>query len=500
MAAVRVRQVLFVLVLVIGMVPGEAWGASWSVVPSPSPDVFSAGLGGVSCTSVRWCAAVGHSGFGALVERWDGTRWAFQAPAASTSTIGSLDGVSCSSPRQCTAVGTGVLAERWDGTRWTIQATPDPPHRSDAWLAGVSCSSATDCIAVGADECASPTQCGDGDSSSFTLAEHWNGSGWTIQPSLDPPGTYGRALSAVSCSSRSDCTAVGSSSGGTMIEHWNGIQWTIQPSPNPAGDSALLGVSCTSPSECTAVGYSIAATLAEHWDGNNWTIEPTPNPPAVSSARLAGVSCISAADCTAVGTADAGTPAAPRPTPLAERWDGTRWTLQSLANLSATSPVELQAVTCSSPTQCTAVGDANSKPLVLRYTEPPVTSVPGRVRTLGSVLKLKITCRGTLQQHCQARVSVATVETLSTTGRRITGLSATPPRKGHRKAVIVATGNVTAIAGQTRAISIPLNATGRKLRARFMTVPATVTVTLTSAGRKTTIRTARVTFGASQRQ
>ena len=37
---------------------------------------------------------------------------------------------------------------------------------------------------------------------------------------------------------------------------------------------------------------------------------------------------------------------------------------------------------------------------------------------------------------------------------------------------------------QTRAISIPLNATGRKLRARFMTVPATVTVTLTSAGRK----------------
>lgn len=40
------------------------------------------------------------------------------------------------------------LAEGWDGTSWTIQSTAAPGSFDDT-LNGVSCTSATNCIAVG---------------------------------------------------------------------------------------------------------------------------------------------------------------------------------------------------------------------------------------------------------------------------------------------------------------------------------------------------------------
>ncbi len=53
--------------------------------------------------------------------------------------------------------------------------------------------------------------------------------------------------------------------------------------------------------------------LAEQWDGTVWTIQSVPG-----TGRLAGVSCTSATAGTAVGG------------DVAERWNGTTWTIQPI--------------------------------------------------------------------------------------------------------------------------------------------------------------------------
>ncbi len=66
-------------------------------------------------------------------------------------------------------------------------------------------------------------------------------------------------------------------------------------------------MSCPSAAACTAVGsYANSAgtglTLAERWDGTTWSVQTTPNPPGGRAFNnLLGVSCPSRVACTAVG-------------------------------------------------------------------------------------------------------------------------------------------------------------------------------------------------------
>src|ERR1700727_1937865 len=77
------------------------------------------------------------------------------APAAD-SVQGALNAVACTSPASCTAVGSYVsaagqvsLAEGWDGSAWTVQPTPNPAGAFSTALDGVACGSAGACLAVG---------------------------------------------------------------------------------------------------------------------------------------------------------------------------------------------------------------------------------------------------------------------------------------------------------------------------------------------------------------
>jgi hypothetical protein len=73
----------------------------------------------------------------------------------------------------------------------------------------------------------------------------------------------------------------------TLAERWNGTRWTIQPTPNPVGafDINPPVVACPSPSACTAVtGYANVGpkvTLAEQWNGTGQAVPlPASTPPA----------------------------------------------------------------------------------------------------------------------------------------------------------------------------------------------------------------------------
>jgi hypothetical protein len=250
------------------------------------------------------------------------------------------------------------LAEAWNGTSWTIQPTPNAAGALDSFLVAVSCTSPTECTAVGGYNNSSGQE--------ETLAETWDGTAWTIQPTPNPAGSLGSDLSGVSCTSATACTAVGAAAmnnvgSATLAEVWNGTTWSIQPTPNPAGayNSPLIGVSCTSNAACTAVGHyhnggGNPLTLAEAWNGATWAIEPTPNPAGAQGSLLSNVSCTSATACTAVGYyMDGG---GNRLT-LAQTWDGKAWADQPTAEPTGSQGSSLQAVSCTSATACTAVGN-----------------------------------------------------------------------------------------------------------------------------------------------
>lgn len=176
----------------------------------------------------------------------------------------------------------------------------------------------------------------------------------------------GAGLSSVSCPAVNHCIAVGdevATPGGDptpLIQVWNGSYWTRQPTPSIPNTYGLLqGVSCLSAVDCIAVGYTIDLTanggsaIAEFWNGSSWTMQSTAAIPGGSYGFLSAVSCSSASACTAVGNYNN---ASGSRVALVEHWNGTHWTLQSPPALSGDSFISLWGVSCISTSWCTAVG------------------------------------------------------------------------------------------------------------------------------------------------
>jgi hypothetical protein len=195
---------------------------------------------------------------------------------------------------------------------------------------------------------------------------------WSIQRTPNPGGATDSALSGVSCTSPTACTAVGHftdavGAGVPLAERWNGTNWTVQRTPRRAGatSSLLFDVSCASPRSCTAVGSFIkqsgsAVPLVERWNGTRWSIQSTPNPSRANGGRvsyLGGVSCASATTCTAVG--HSGNSSGTSGGTLTEGWNGAGWTIQRTPHPPDATASFLSAVSCVSPRSCTAVGFTN---------------------------------------------------------------------------------------------------------------------------------------------
>jgi hypothetical protein len=308
----------------LGRTLAESWnGSRWSVVPSPNRGSGSNALFGASCAAAAACMAVGASGLAngaatglsvgqqrTLTESWDGTRWSVLPSPSPGSTGSALFGVSCAAADACAAVGaTGnsgdverPLVESWDGAQWTV--VPSPSLGSAGTLFAVSCTANNACMAVGC--------FGKGNNCFRTLAESWDGARWTMVPSPSP-GTFANRLNGVSCAAADACTAVGvtgnKNSGvtATLIESWNGSRWSVVPSLDPGPSYTWFsGVSCASTDACTATGTYLTSTqanrtLIESWDGTHWSVVPHPQP-GIPGRDLPGVSCASAATCTVAGS------------------------------------------------------------------------------------------------------------------------------------------------------------------------------------------------------
>ena len=193
-------------------------------------------------------------------------------------------------------------------------------------------------------------------------------------------------LQSASCVRSDWCIAVGKTTDAdgrnikSLIELWDGQTWWLMSSPDvglidsvsctsvefcvAAGRSALTwdglawtvptalpgeagGVQCTSPTFCMIVGRS-GWTMT--FDGQSWLHRDTPDP----TWTLAGVTCTSQSNCVAVGNIN-NTGYIDNARTLVVRWDGSGWDAERSPS-AASGGSQLRSVSCSEADFCMATG------------------------------------------------------------------------------------------------------------------------------------------------
>jgi hypothetical protein len=280
----------------------EKWdGKKWSAVVAPDRPRSRNELLGVNCPSTTFCMATGFAIYGKIHREvpesvtWNGTHWILSTWYQSLGR-GYMGPVSCGGTSFCMTIdsygtygsGNGYSAA-WNGTDWTNEPTNCRPSNGDCFLEGITCLK-TFCMAVGSVDAGQPPD--------QTLVEDWNGTAWSVVPSANTSPSESNDLYGVKCLSSTSCFAVGgielpSGPWEPLMENWNGTSWTVQTLTGPGTDDYLSSVSCSSQSNCIAVGPFSEAT---RWNGAAWTEMSAP-------AGLNAVRCVSTTFCLAVGGA-----------------------------------------------------------------------------------------------------------------------------------------------------------------------------------------------------
>ena len=357
---IRARVSQWFLIAMSCAVLSVAFGAAtaragvWSVDSLSPPSSPGAFLNAVSCPSDSSCAAVGSvdPAEQALSEVENQGVWT--ASTAPFQTFGAHPGaISCSSPTFCMAVGS--TAAVWDGMVWRAVAGGS----EDLDLSSVSCSGTT-CVAVGSQgEAVTPA------------VRLWRDG---VPSSIAPLTGVMRYPERVYCSSSSRCVAFGDNPcptcrHPTFVASWNA---TVSAKWKPIRPRSTRGlafdgvVSCWTLNSCTGVSGLLTIPkhrdptkplpekyILTHWNGRSWHRLAD-----IPTYDYASIACPSSASCEIVGFA-------PRPgdrsIAIAGHWNGHRWS-------SETVPVggphtTFRSVSCSSVSQCVAVGIGETAPL-----------------------------------------------------------------------------------------------------------------------------------------
>lgn len=351
----RFSLLAFVMLLALLWQVGAAVASSgWTLVPSVNPPGDDT-LFAVAATSTKDAWAVGSANQQSaapqtLAEHWNGTSWSVIPSPNPGPTFNKLFGVTALSSSNAWAVGyyqdnsggVSTLVEHWNGSKWVVVPSPNPTGITINQLWAISAASANDIWAAGTSQT--------NNNVTQTLTEHWNGTVWSVVPSINPGASFSilRGVVAVSATS---AWAVGNytnqqGASQTLTEQWNGTAWSVVPSANPASDNYLFGVTRVPGSnQLWAVGEYSNGTggqpLTEYWNGTKWSAVVSPMLQANASS-LDGVTAISATNAWAVG--QAGTPSGglrggaasansgPAGKTLIEHWNGTSWSVVASPN------------------------------------------------------------------------------------------------------------------------------------------------------------------------
>jgi hypothetical protein len=197
----------------------------------------------------------------------------------------------------------------------------------------------------------------------FTLAETWNGTAWAVSPTTPPTTAAMSQLNGISCTMTSSCMAVGqwenaSSDFVSLAQVWNGTGWSVVASPNPgAGTSGNFnGVSCVGGNFCVAIGTWFDGSANQDqlatWNGSSWTNVTAPEADATTFNELTGVDCVSTTLCSAIGEQGF----SPTTSPAALAWNGTTWSIVNAPMPQGATTAVPATVTCLTNWKCIGLG------------------------------------------------------------------------------------------------------------------------------------------------
>jgi hypothetical protein len=239
---------------------------------------------------------------------------------------------------------------------WGLGSPASPGAVTAAELEGVSCPAATECFAVGEYQNAV--------GAALASTQRWDGSRWSVTRTPQPAEAIRSKLQSVACAATTTCVAVGTYETSTtteaFAEEWNGSGWeeSAVPQLKEAQSSRLDSVSCPSTVGCVAVGEYVNGEgkhigFSATWNGVKWKAVAPVTPSEAKEAQLQAVTCTVSTTCTAVGwyATTAG-----HQLPLGETWNGKAWTAISMATPPGAERTVLEGVSCTGPLSCIASG------------------------------------------------------------------------------------------------------------------------------------------------
>jgi hypothetical protein len=263
---------------------GSGWGSS--TVPQPSAsDQFLSSVSALAPNNVWAVGSYLTAGniYQAMALQWNGSNWASVAMPNAGSGDNIVQAVFARTATDIWAVGTYLatagaadpttnpyltLVEHWNGSAWAIQSSPNPLASADNELLTVDSTSATDAWAVGFTYDGTVRQ---------TLTEHLVSGTWTAVASPNVSTTGDSVFFGLDTISATNAWATGygkpnnTTGGSALAEHWDGSAWTMQTTDNPGGSNGqeLDAVASLPGNDVWAVGGVYGAsnenTLAEQF-------------------------------------------------------------------------------------------------------------------------------------------------------------------------------------------------------------------------------------------
>lgn len=264
--------------------PATGCGA-WSIIPNPNPGV-EYDFSGVSAISAKdvWAVGTYYNTGGrralGLTEHWNGKAWVVKKSPEPSYHFNNLNAVTAIASNDVWAVGdykstntrAQILAEHWNGAAWSLVNTPNPGTAINDFHS-IAADASNDVWAVGFYNNTKSTE--------QTLVEHWDGSSWSVVPSLNV-GSGDNLLYSVAAISPTDVWVVGNGSGQPQIEQWDGSSWTIVPSAAPGTSNySFDAIAAVSANDIWVAGSYTkgihSKTLIEHWNSKKWSIVSSPS-------------------------------------------------------------------------------------------------------------------------------------------------------------------------------------------------------------------------------
>ncbi len=375
----------------------------------------------VSCSGVTVCAALGDATTAktdAVVgSRWNGSSWSNSVLSVSKSLTGLYpESLSCFSATSCVGLAATLASSiagvevTLSGTAWSATSLSGPAGGQNPELLGGACLAANSCEFVGDAQVGGVT---------VAVMDFGNGSTWVASTGSSTPGSPKGAFSGGACFA-STCVAFGTAFVGTsqsseegIVGSTTGAGWTTS-SVTPAVGATLeipVGAACASASRCfvllAAVTASKVSMIADSFNGTTWTTQSLPAPSGATGSETLSLSCPSANLCVSIGAWTKNL-SKNTVTPYKLSWNGSTWTQSAVVIPAAGANTAPDALACPTTAFCLGVGQSakSTSNVIYQYSASKWTILPNSFAYLNPSLHGSVGC--TSATHCLiANVSVS---------------------------------------------------------------------------------------------